>query len=182
MTPYTQGIGKEDQRTVRFNWIYAGIFLATLGVATVPDGLRAADVKSDGGGVEGAPSQEALPAPEPFQEEDLSDPDAKKEADEAYSHFQATVDVINENVGQAYGGPPFPKMKYNRPRVVTITPNAAWMKDLRNHNRNAMMLYRMWRTANQFHPVMIMITDDKGGDYITIKDTPKGLEYRARQF
>lgn len=182
MARYTQGIGMEDQRTVRFNWIYGAILLATLGLATVPGGLRAADVKSNGSGVEGAPSQEALPPSEPFQEEDLSDPDAKKEADEAYSHFQATVDVINENVGKEYGGPPFPKMTYNKPRVVTITPNLAWMKDQRNHYRNAMMLYRMWRTANQFHPVMIMITDDKGGDYITIKDTPKGLEYRARQF
>ena len=39
----------------------------------------------------------------------------------------------------------------------------------------------MWRNANQFRSVTLMIVDDKGVDYITIKDTPQGIDYRARQ-
>ncbi len=178
----------DDRQAVRRNWIFSAILLASLGLATVPGAVVAGDAKSNDAAAQSndsaksAPAQTALPAPEPFQEEDLSDPEEKKAADEAFNHFQATVDVINENVGKQYGGPPFPKLEYTKPRVVKVIPNQAWMKDQRIHYRNAMMLYRMWRTANQFHPVMIMIADDKGGDYITIKDTPKGLEYRARQY
>lgn len=174
-----------NRQALRRIWIFLAVLVAVFGFATTPGVAGTADTKAEGAAgnsAKAARGQEALPQSEPFQEEDLSDPAEKKAADEAFDHFQTTVEVINENVGQAYGGPPFRKLEYTKPRVVKVFPNEAWMKDQRNHYRNAMMLYRMWRTANQFRPVMIMITDDKGGDYITVKDTPKGLEYRARQF
>lgn len=107
--------------------------------------------------------------------------DDKQASDEAFERFQATVEVINENIGQAYGGPPFEKVENAGIRVVKITPSKAWMAVPERHNRNAMMLYRMWRNANQFRPVTLIIVDETGKDYITLKDTPSGLEYRARQ-
>lgn len=107
----------------------------------------------------------------------------KKAAAEAIEHFKATIDVLNSNVSQAYGGaPPFPKVELVEPGTAKITPSKAWMAQPAAHYHNAMTLYRMWKTANQFRPVTLMIADEKGGDYITIKDTPKGLEYRARQY
>jgi len=153
-------------------------FLAGLGLAAGPAAGHAAGANTGDAG-KGDRQQQVAQAQ--GQEPEELDPEEKKAADEAFEHFQGTVDVINENVRKAYNGPPFRKVEYIKPRVVKVIPNAAWMADRRMHYRNAMVLYRMWRNANQFRPVTIMITDDKGGDYITIKDTPKGLEYRARQ-
>ena len=107
--------------------------------------------------------------------------DEKQASDEAFERFQETIEVINGNIGKAYGGPPFEKVENAGIRTVKITPSKAWMAVPERHNRNAMMLYRMWRNANQFRPVTLIIVDETGKDYITLKDTPTGLEYRARQ-
>lgn len=117
--------------------------------------------------------------PEP-EDETLSD-DEVKAGKAAFKNFHATVDAINENIADAYGGPPFHKVEYPALRTAKITPNKAWMDNKRSHYKNAMMLYSMWRNANQFRSVTLMILDDKGGDYITIKDTPQGIDYKARQ-
>ncbi|HLF59452.1 MAG TPA: hypothetical protein VI732_07455 [Alphaproteobacteria bacterium] len=169
-----------DQNAVPTKWVLIGAFLAGLAFAIGPAASHAAGSKT-GNPAKSDTAKEMAQAQDPDQSGADADLDEKKAADEADEHFQATIDVINENVGQAYGGPPFPKLEFPQPRVVKVIPNKAWMKDRRMHYRNAMMLYRMWRNANQFRPVTIMITDDGGGDYITIKDTPKGLEYRAKQ-
>jgi hypothetical protein len=105
----------------------------------------------------------------------------KKAAKDAFERFKGTIDMLNENIGPTYGGPPFRKVEYVEPHVVKIIPDKSWMAVPATHYRNAMMLYGMWRNANQFRPVTMMITDDKGGDYITLKDTPTGLIYRAKQ-
>jgi hypothetical protein len=169
-----------NHKTVPAKWVVTAAFLA--GLALVPGApvAHAAGAKVDSPAKGGA-ARQAVPAKAPDQASEDLDPDEKKAADEAFEHFQATVDVMNGNVKETFGGPPFPKLEYPKPYVVKVIPSASWMKDRRIHYRNAIMLYRMWRNANQFRPVTIMITDDKGGDYMTLKDTPQGLEYRAKQ-
>jgi len=162
-----------NHKTMPAKWVLTTAFLAGLALVLGAPAGHAAGAKVD------SPAKGGTAAPDQRSKE--LDPDEKKAADEAFEHFQATVDVMNGNVGKSFGGPPFPKLEYPKPYVVKVIPSAAWMKDRRVHYRNATMLYRMWRNANQFRPVTIMITDDKGGDYMTLKDTPQGLEYRAKQ-
>ena len=166
---------REDKKTVPKIGTTMLAIAAGLIIATVPAALRAADTKVV------SPSKGEMAQAAPESGDESSDQDDKKAAAEAFKNFQATVDVINQNVADLYDGPPFTKLESPAPRVVKVTPSAGWMKDRSMHYRNAMVLYRMWRNANQFRPVTMMITDDKGGDYITIKDTPEGLEYRAKQ-
>lgn len=127
-------------------------------------------------------AQEVTPeSASPMPGEETSE-DEKQASDEAFERFQETIEVINDNTSKAYGGPPFEKLVNAGIRTVKITPSKAWMAVPERHNRNAMMLYRMWRNANQFRPVTLIIVDETGKDYITLKDTPTGLEYRARQY
>jgi hypothetical protein len=175
-SPMRRDNDREDVSAVPKIWMTMLVVAAALAFATGGPGTAvAADTNGNGS------AKSATPAPANGAGEESLDPDEKKAADEAFKNFQATIDMINENIGKEYGGAPFPKMVNPKPRVAKITPTKAWMDVKQNHYRNAMMLYRMWRNANQFHPVTLMITDDKGGDYITVKDTPEGLEYRAKQ-
>ena len=126
-------------------------------------------------------AQELTPENQPRSPDEESTDDEKRASDEAFERFQATVELINENIGPLYGGPPFVEIENSGIRIVTITPSKEWMAVPERHNRNAMQLYRMWRNANQFRPVTLIIVDETGQDYIMLKDTPTGLEYRARQ-
>jgi hypothetical protein len=148
-----------------------------LGLAAIPG--HAGDPQAKDSGkipLQVAPKNNAEP-----EDETLSE-DEQKAGKAAFKNFQTTIDVVNDNIAETYGGPPFRKVEYPSLRTAKVTPNKTWMDNKRIHYRNAMMLYSMWRNANQFRPVTLMISDDKGGDYITIKDTPQGIEYKARQF
>ena len=127
-------------------------------------------------------AQEVTPeATPPLAGEDTSE-DEKIASDEAFERFKETLAVINENIASTYGGPPFVKIENPSLRTVKITPSKKWMEIRERHQRNAMMLYRMWRNANQFRPVTLIIVDDTGADYLTLMDTPTGPEFRARQY
>ncbi len=123
-------------------------------------------------------SPETLP---PLPGEETSE-DEKRASDEAFERFKETIAVINGNIAPVYGGPPFEKVENVGIRTVKITPSAKWLELKERHHRNAMMLYNMWRNANQFRPVTLTIVDETGGEYMTLKDTPTGLEFRARQY
>ena len=114
-------------------------------------------------------------------EEEISE-DERMAAEAAFERFKETISVINENIKGPYGGPPFVKVENVGIRVVKITPSEKWMEIKERHHRNAMMLYRMWRNANQFRPVTLIIADETGAEYMSLRDSPTGLQYRARQY
>lgn len=123
-------------------------------------------------------SPETLP---PLPGEETSD-DEKRASDEAFERFKETIALINNNIAGIYGGPPFVKVENAGIRTVKITPSAKWMELKERHHRNVMMLYNMWRNANQFRPVTLTMVDDTGTEYMTLKDTPTGLQFRVRQY
>ncbi|MFZ0692532.1 MAG: hypothetical protein WAN51_00005, partial [Alphaproteobacteria bacterium] len=165
------------ERTIRNLWMPLAALAAGIALAWAAPGHAADPQANDSGKIPLKVGQPQNPEPE---DETLSD-DEVKAGKAAFKNFHATVDAINENIADAYGGPPFHKVEYPALRTAKITPNKAWMDNKRSHYKNAMMLYSMWRNANQFRSVTLMILDDKGGDYITIKDTPQGIDYKARQ-
>jgi len=165
------------ERTNRDLWMPLAAIAAGIALAWATPGHAADPEGKDSGKIPLTVGQPQNPEPE---DETLSD-DEVKAGKAAFQHFRATVDNINANIADAYGGPPFKKVEYPALRTAKITPNKTWMDNKRMHYRNAMMLYSMWRNANQFRAVTLMIVDDKGGDYITIKDTPQGIDYKARQ-
>ena len=168
------------ERTIRNLWMPLAALMAGIALAWAAPGYAAdqqAPPSNDSGKIPLKVGQPQNPEPE---DETLSD-DEVKAGKAAFQNFRATVDNINDSIADAFGGPPFKKVEYPALRTAKITPNKNWMDNKRMHYRNAMMLYSMWRNANQFRAVTLMVLDDKGGDYITIKDTPQGIDYRARQ-
>lgn len=127
-------------------------------------------------------AQEVSPETMPPLPGEETPEDEKRASDEAFERFKEIIEIVNDNIGSVYGGPPFVKVENAGLRTVKITPSKKWMELPERHNRNAMMLYRMWRNANQIRPVTLIIVDDTGAEYMTLKDTPTGLEYRARQY
>lgn len=130
---------------------------------------------------EKAKSPETMPPPEwPMGPGNELTKDEKLIDQSAYPKFKASLVELNHYASESFNGPMFASSEKIARGVVRVTPTAAWMGSGRTQEKSAMTLYRFWRNANRFLPVRLIITDDKGNDYIVIEDTPHGLNYLVR--
>ena len=172
----------EPDRTILKPALRRGLFMGLAAALSLAAGLvlslpsGAADQPPAGGF-----STEKLPPPEwPMGPGNQLTDEEKKIDATAFEKFKFAFDDLNKSVASTFNGPLFTDAEKIDRGVVRLKSTAAWMSSGRMQRKSAMLVYRFWRTANRFLPVRVIITDDVGGDFMLIQDTPRGLEYLVR--
>ena len=118
------------------------------------------------------------PAAEPMGGKDA----AARAEDRAFAVFSQYLKEIIPQVAEALGEAPFTAVENMGARTVRLTASETWVAgSVRYRKSNAMMLYNLWRLANAWHAVKVVIVDQDGVDEVIIQDTARGLHIRVRQ-
>jgi hypothetical protein len=106
------------------------------------------------------------------------DPDLMDEGDGGFLQLSEGFDRLIRRINRGLGYRMVEQAAAVGDGVLEVTPTPAWLRGASrdSHLMAALAFYQMWKNHQNGRPVTMVMTDDRGQDYIRIADGERGPE------